>query len=412
MLKPTERTKEDLVNIIIQEQLVNAIPKELQLRVRERKPKTSEDAATLPDDIISARDSKFNVNDGVRKCLNCGKPGHLARDCRHIPGKGDGSGSGEPRDGRKPSDLPQKREIQLTCYNCGKVGHIASKCSFPAKRGNVRNNAGNYFYDNARIPSIRPSVENTEAGDREYMCQGLVEGKSAELLADSGASCTLVHQALVAPEKINTDDQLRIKCAHGATANIEINIDDKLYQVCAGVSPSLPVLLGRDIGNMLELAVREQEAYAVLTRIRRGKKEKEEAAALAKEITSVVKPMPLTIQSEEGDEESVILNRFDDSISEGKSKPRKKKKQKRVAKALYNGKTKQTVAPEKGDDDTKRKEEVRNTTDLESTSSLENRDLENQAQGTATILNMDKKNFKLQENDSTLEPLGSWLEKV
>ena len=271
----------------------------------------------LPDDIISARDSKFNVNDGVRKCLNCGKPGHLARDCRHIRGKGDGSGSGEPRDGRKPSDLPQKREIQLTCYNCGKVGHIASKCSFPAKRGNVRNNTGNYFYDNAKIPSIRPSVENTEAGDREYMCQGLGEGKSAELLVDSGASCTLVHQALVAPEKINTDDQLRIKCANGdsvfyPTANIEINIDGKLYQVCTGVSPSLPrpVLLGRDIGNRLELAVREQEAYAVLTQKR--KKEKEEAAALAKEITSGVKPMPLTIQSEEEDEESVVLNRFDD----------------------------------------------------------------------------------------------------
>ena len=260
----------------------------------------------------------------------------------------------------------------------------------------MRNNAGNYFYDDARIPSIRPSVENTEAGDREYMCQGLVEGKSAELLVYSGASCTLVHQALVAPEKINTDDQLRIKCAHGATANIEINIDGKLYQVCAGVSPSLPrpVLLGRDIGILLELAVREQEAYAVLTRIQRRKKEKEEAAALAKEITSGVKPRPLTIQSEEEDEESVVLNRFDDSIFEGKSKPRKTKKQKRVAKALYNGKTKQTVAPEKDDDNTKRNEEMRNTTDPESASSLENRDLENQAQSTATILNIDKEEFQ------------------
>ena len=166
------------------------MPKELQLCVRERKPKTSEDAATLADDIISARNTTFNVNDSVRKCLNCGKPGHLARDCRHIPGKGDGSGSREPRDGRRRSDLPQKREIQLTCYNCGKVGHIASKCPFPAKRGNVRNNAGNYFYDNAK------------AEDREYMCQGLVEGKSAELLVDSGVLCTLVHQALVAPESV------------------------------------------------------------------------------------------------------------------------------------------------------------------------------------------------------------------
>lgn len=87
---------------------MNAMPKELQLRVRERKPKTSEDVVTLADDIILARESIFNVNDGVRKCLNCGKPGHLTRDCRHIPGKGDGSGSGELRDDRKRNYLPPK----------------------------------------------------------------------------------------------------------------------------------------------------------------------------------------------------------------------------------------------------------------------------------------------------------------
>ena len=124
-LKPTERTKEDLVNVIIHEQLPNAMPKELQLRVSERKSKTSENAATLAD-IISARDSIFNINDGVRKCLNRGKPGHLARDCRHIQRKRDGSRLGELRDDRKRSNLPQKRETQLTCCNCGKVEHFQS----------------------------------------------------------------------------------------------------------------------------------------------------------------------------------------------------------------------------------------------------------------------------------------------
>ena len=141
--------------------------------------------------------------------------------------------------------------------------------------------------------------------ERIYIYQGLVEGNSAKLLVDSGASFTLVHQTLVAPKKINTDDQLQIKCAHGdfvvyPTANIEINIDGKLYHVRPGVSPSLPrpVVLGRDIGNVFELAVWEQEAYVVLTRIQKRKKVKEEAAALSKKITPAVKPRALTTESE------------------------------------------------------------------------------------------------------------------
>ena len=65
----------------------------------------------------------------------------------------------------------------------------------------------------------------------------------------------------------------------------------------------LDLVLGRNIGNLLELAVRKQEAYAVLTRIQRRKKENEETAALAKEIISGVKPRPsLTTESEEENE--------------------------------------------------------------------------------------------------------------
>ena len=85
------------------------------------------------------------------------------------------------------------------------------------------------------------------------------------------------------------------------------------------------VLLGRDIGNLLELAVQEQEAYAVLTRIQRRKKEKEEATTLAKEITSGVIPRPLVMGSQAEAEERDLLNRFDDSIFEGKSKKQKTK---------------------------------------------------------------------------------------
>ena len=53
-----------------------------------------------------------------------------------------------------------------------------------------------------------------------------------------------------------------------------------------------------------------------------------------------------------------------------------------------------------------------NTTDPESKSSLEYRYQEDQAQSTATILNMDKEEFqKLQENDSTLESIRKLVKK-
>ena len=52
----------------------------------------------------------------------------------------------------------------------------------------------------------------------------------------------------------------------------------------------------------------------------------------------------------------------------------------------------------------RKQEEMPDTT--ESTCSQENKDQENQAQNTTTILNMDKEEFqKLQESDSTLESI-------
>jgi len=52
---------------------------------------------------------------GGGNCYQCGKPGHLARDCRDSQGGGGGGGGG-----RRPDDR--------TCYKCQQTGHIARDC--------------------------------------------------------------------------------------------------------------------------------------------------------------------------------------------------------------------------------------------------------------------------------------------
>jgi len=51
------------------------------------------------------------------KCFNCGKMGHIARNCR------------------APSRNKDNNRREVTCYNCGKEGHYTSKCRLPRKSG-------------------------------------------------------------------------------------------------------------------------------------------------------------------------------------------------------------------------------------------------------------------------------------
>ena len=76
------------------EQLLDSVPVELRIWVRERKPRTVAEAGRLADDYAEAKGPLEGqrlqetatapsrmVSRGPRQCYACGDPGHIARNC-------------------------------------------------------------------------------------------------------------------------------------------------------------------------------------------------------------------------------------------------------------------------------------------------------------------------------------------
>ncbi|XP_019856123.1 PREDICTED: zinc finger and SCAN domain-containing protein 31-like [Amphimedon queenslandica] len=81
-------TREKVIDCVILEQFVNVLPEEARTWVKERKPSSSKEAGQFAENFRQARMDKWEAAIGrkveEKRCHNCKKVGHLAKDCCQL----------------------------------------------------------------------------------------------------------------------------------------------------------------------------------------------------------------------------------------------------------------------------------------------------------------------------------------
>ena len=347
---------EEVKDLVIMEQLVNSLPEDIRVWVKERKPKISVEAGELADDYAQARKSNVKGAQQLKskreerqtqplRCHSCGKVGHIARDYRM---------GAKPRDHVKDRGASQRppekfrRDLKdIQCFNCHQKGHYSSNCPHNAMycRGNKAERKDKVIY-------------KVEKSDTEMLKAGIIEGNATRnILLDTGCSRTLVHRDFVPSQKLLEGEALAIRCAHGDTvlyplARVTVEIDGQAFEVQAAVADRLPLsmLLGTDVPHLSKLvsgqlggkSPHQVEEALVVTRARARQQSEEEKELRMKDANSGVQPHDLdstVSEDEDGDNRRSVkdLPQLDDDLfMGGREKKRLTKQQKRENKKKYS----------------------------------------------------------------------------
>ena len=329
------KTREEVLELGAVEQLLNAMPEDVRVWIRERKPKTCAEAGELADDYVQARGSgkTETTRKGERrqpaqpiKCFSCGQLGHRAADCQksrrleeHRTSR-QAESRGQARTPQHPQHSDRPKEPR--CYECGKLGHISTRCPSRALYGEWRQEADG---------------EATHRRREAVYRYGTVDGEPVEdIVLDTGCTRTMVHEKLVPPGK-HMAGGVTIRCAHGdevsyPVAEVVITVGGQTMTVTAGVSGTLPVsvLLGTDVPQLIRLlnedpAQKDAEpdkALVVTTRAQARREKEETTSREQKERASGVQPRemldrrlePTDTGSDPEERDEIIGAEFDPSI--------------------------------------------------------------------------------------------------
>ncbi|XP_071486349.1 uncharacterized protein [Diadema antillarum] len=218
-LAEIEQSFEGLCELFIIEQMYKVCPKEMKLFVKERKPNRLEGLITLAQQYQEAHpkmkhDSKRsspmpnsqqrqntqaqNKNGGSvvasPRCYNCEKLGHISKDCR---AKGN-TGKFNRAAGLQLKQTDTKAEVDNT-----KSAESGAACLHASLvKYDVPRNPGTYvkLASGGELPVV--NAANSSASGNMPVVKGVVSGREASVLRDSGCSTVVVKESLTSPGQL------------------------------------------------------------------------------------------------------------------------------------------------------------------------------------------------------------------
>ena len=197
--------------------------------MRERHPTTSNEASRFADDYVQAhkdgaKNQKKEGDKLGRRCLRCGKTGHVSKDC-HMRVT---TPQQQKEHSTSKGDHPKRDPKDVECFNCHKKGHYSFNCLHNALFCTERRADHREHLFTRRHPAMaQPGT----------MKQGKV------LLLDTGRSRTLVHWDLIHEGKIKEGEAVVIRCTHLLTLLPSSLVPDRPNEVGRWKLKLLPAYL-------------------------------------------------------------------------------------------------------------------------------------------------------------------------
>ena len=264
----TKEQRMPIEELMVLDQFLAGVPEDLRVWLKERKPESLQRAMELADDYTLARGTGRSA---IRKSQVADPPAASSPGGRTDTSKPPFQPRAPVMEGRTQTNSKGERR----CFQCGKYGHLMFNC--PSRNAPTTSGASKTLY----AKGCDEVAWNERS--RKYLRRGNLDGRSVQMLVDSGCSQTMVSARLVDAAKISSQEKVPILCAHGdtvlyPTAVVKLQTGPWKREGRVVVASNLPVdvLLGTDLYEAPVFREGQvEQGLAVLTRAQRRGREQE-----------------------------------------------------------------------------------------------------------------------------------------